>query len=106
MLAMKTGVMAAELVSDCIKAKDYSPARFAEYGRLAREGVENMRKLIYAFYDPNFSFKKVIDKYPDLAGDITDCLSGDVNKDFSKLWNAIREFCPVPDDLPYGQPLT
>lgn len=105
MLAMKSGVMAGEIVSDAIREKDFSPTRFAEYGRLMREGIENMRKLVYAFYEPNFSFKKVIDKYPELAGDITDCLSGDVNKDFSKLWNAIREFCPVPDELPYGQPL-
>ncbi len=65
-----------------------------------------MRKLVYAFYEPNFSFKKVIDKYPDLAGDITDCLSGDVNKDFSKLWEAVNEFAPLPEDLPVGQPLT
>ncbi len=106
MLAMKSGVMAAEAVSDGIKANDLSPERFADYGRYMREGVENMRKLVYAFYDQDFSFKKVIDKYPELAGDITDCLSGDVNKDFSKLWGAIREFCPIPDDLPYGTPLT
>jgi hypothetical protein len=64
-----------------------------------------MRKLVYAFYDQNFSFKKVIDKYPDLAGDITDCLSGDVNKDFSPLWKAIEEFAPLPDNLPLGAPL-
>ena len=64
-----------------------------------------MRKLVYAFYDPNFSFKQVIDKYPDLAGDITDCLSGDVNKDFTRLWKGIREFVPLPDALPYGMPL-
>ena len=64
-----------------------------------------MRKLVYAFYDPNFSFKDVIMKYPDAAGDITDCLSGDVNKDFTPLWNKIREFVPLPDDLPVGQPL-
>ena len=105
MLALKSGVMAGEIVSEGIRANDFSPARFAEYGRVMREGVENMRKLVYAFYNPNFSFKKVIDKYPELAGDITDCLSGDVNKDFSKLWSAIREFCDIPDDLPYGGPL-
>jgi hypothetical protein len=64
-----------------------------------------MRKLVYAFYDPNFSFRKLTDKYPELAGDVTDCLSGDVNKDFSKLWEAVREFAPLPDDLPVGQPL-
>ena len=64
-----------------------------------------MRKLVYAFYDPNFSFKQVIDKYPEAAGEITDCLSGDVNKDFSRLFGAVAEFAEVPEPLPYGQPL-
>ena len=30
---------------------------------------------------------------------------GDVNKDFSQLWSWIREFVPLPEDLPYGEPL-
>jgi flavin-dependent dehydrogenase len=105
MMAMKSGVMAGEIVSECIQANNFSPDRFSEYGRVMREGVENMRKLVYAFYDPNFSFRKLTDKYPDLAGDVTDCLSGDVNKDFSKLWSAVREFCEIPGELPYGKPL-
>jgi flavin-dependent dehydrogenase len=104
MLAMKSGVMAAEEVSKALHERDFSPSRFADYGKSLREGIENMRKLVYAFYDPNFSFKKVIDKYPALASDITDCLSGDVNKDFSELWNAIREFCEIPEELPHGEP--
>ena len=64
-----------------------------------------MRKLVYAFYEPDFSFRALTDKYPDLAGDVTDCLSGDVNKDFSKLWKAIEEFAPLPEALPVGMPL-
>ena len=72
---------------------------------MMRASVENMRKLVYAFYDPNFSFKDVIMKHPDSAGEITDCLSGDVNKDFSRLWKAIEEFAPLPDNLPLGAPL-
>ena len=105
MLALKSGVLAADAIHDAFVARDFSPVRFEHYGRALREGIENMRKLVYAFYDENFSFKKVIDKYPELAGDITDCLSGDVNKDFSPLWKAIGEFARVPDALPYGQPL-
>jgi hypothetical protein len=66
---------------------------------------ENMRKLVYAFYNPNFSFKDVVMKYPDAGGEITDCLSGDVNKDYSSLWAKIREFAPIPDELPYGMPM-
>ncbi len=105
MLALKCGVMAADAVHDALVARDFSPARFEAYGRDLRFGIENMRKLVYAFYDPNFSFKQVIDKYPDLAGPITDCLSGDVTKDFSRLWAAIAEFAPLPDALPVGSPL-
>ena len=56
-----------------------------------REGLENMRKLVYAFYDQGFSFRKLTNKYPDLAGAITDCLSGDVNKDFSRLYAGVAE---------------
>lgn len=106
MLALKSGVLAADAVHRAIVNRDFSPEQFSEYAAFLRQGVENMRKLVYAFYDPKFSFKKVIEKYPDAAGEITDCLSGDVNKDFSQLWKWISEFVSLPDDLPVGRPLT
>ena len=105
MMALKSGVLAGDIIHEGITEGNLCPQSFAEYGRLLREGVENMRKLVYAFYDPKFSFREVIKRYPDAAGEITDCLSGDVNKDFTQLWNRIREFVPLPDDLPYGEPL-
>lgn len=70
-----------------------------------RQGVENVRKLVYAFDDPKFSFREVIKAHPEAAGQITDGLSGDVNKDFSPLSSWIREFVPLSDDLPYGEAL-
>jgi flavin-dependent dehydrogenase len=105
MLALKSGVLAGDAVHKALVERDFSAERFADYARFMREGVENMRKLVYAFYDPKFSFKKVIDKYPEAAGEITDCLSGDVNKDFEPLWKKIREFVPLPESLPVGEPL-
>jgi hypothetical protein len=102
---MKSGVMAGDAIHEALTAGDVSPERFAEYGRQMRTGVENMRKLIYAFYDPNFSFKDVVMKHPEAGAEITDCLSGDVNKDYSLLWERISEFVKLPDDLPYGVPL-
>ena len=105
LLALKSGTMAGEEVHKAIVEKDFSAKRFAGYGRTMREGVENMRKLVYAFYNPQFSFKKVMDKYPEAAGEITDCLSGDVNKDFEPLWKKFREFVPLPENLPLGDPL-
>ncbi|HIL73359.1 MAG TPA: NAD(P)/FAD-dependent oxidoreductase [Verrucomicrobia bacterium] len=104
MLALKSGVMAADAVHAAIEANDFSPAQFEDYAATLREGIENMRKLVYVFYHPNFTFRDLIEKHPDLAGDITDCLSGDVNKDFSRLWTAVEEFAPIPEKLPYGMP--
>lgn len=105
LLALKTGVMAGEEVHKGLLSGDLSPERFTDYGATIRLSIENMRKLVYAFYHPDFSFKDVVMKYPECGGEITDCLSGDVNKDFTNLWARIREFVPLPDDLPYGTPL-
>jgi flavin-dependent dehydrogenase len=105
MLALKSGMLAADAVHDAFITGDLSPQRFAPYGHTLRQGIENMRKLVYAFYDPNFSFRDLTQRYPELAGDVTDCLSGDVNKDFTRLFTAIAEFAPVPDPLPYGAPM-
>jgi flavin-dependent dehydrogenase len=105
MLALKSGALAADMIRAAFDARDFSAERFAEYGRVMREGLENMRKLVYVFYDQGFSFRALTNKYPELVGDITDCLSGDVNKDFSRLYAAVAETAQVPDPLPYGVPL-
>ena len=105
MLALKSGTAVAEVIHQGIVENDLAPERFREYGAYIRQGVENMRKLVYAFYHPDFSFRSIIKKHPDAAGAITDCLSGDVNKDFSELWSQIGEVMQLPEDLPYGVPL-
>jgi flavin-dependent dehydrogenase len=105
LLALKSGHLVGEAVHTGLVEGDLSPARFAGYSATLRQGIENMRKLVYAFYNPGFSFKQVIERYPDAGAQITDCLSGDVNRDYTVLWNWIREFVPLPEDLPYGIPM-
>jgi len=104
MLALKSGVLAADAIQAAFRDGEFSATRFAEYGATMREGIENMRKLVYAFYDTRFSFRTITNRDPELAGDITDCLSGDVNKDFSRLFQTIAEYADVPAPLPYGLP--
>ena len=104
MLALKSGVLAADAIDAGFNRGDLSCASFTEYARTLRAGIENMRKLVYAFYDPKFSFRELTDKYPEAAGAVTDCLSGDVNKDFSQLWQQIEEFVPLPEVLDIGEP--
>ncbi len=105
LLALKSGHLAAEAIHAGLRAGDLSPGRFEDYAATMRQGIENMRKLVYAFYHPSFSFREVIAKYPEAGGMITDCLSGDVNKDFSQLWEWFREFVPLPEPMTYGEPL-
>jgi flavin-dependent dehydrogenase len=106
LLALKSGVLAGESIHAALTAGDLHPERFRAYGEEIREGIENMRKLVYAFYNPAFSFKDVIMKHPEAGDLITDCLSGDLNRDYAQLWEWIRELAPLPDSLPYGLPLS
>ena len=105
LLALKCGHLGGEAVHEGLVSGDLSPAHFTPYGRAIREGIENMRKLVYAFYDPNFSFREVVQRHPEAADQITDCLSGDVSRDYSQLWDWIREIVPLPVPLRYGEPL-
>jgi flavin-dependent dehydrogenase len=103
-LALRSGEMAADAVDRALTRGDVSASQFAEYGRELCQGIETMRKLVYAFYDHGFSFKDLITKYPDLKGDLTDCLIGDLFKETDELFRAVAEFARVPSPLPYGAP--
>jgi flavin-dependent dehydrogenase len=105
MLALKSGVMAADAAHAGLKEGDLCAASFAEYATQMREGLENMRKLCYAFYNERFSFRDLVTKYPEVAGSVTDCLAGDINKDYSHMFEVMSEFCDIPESLPLGGPL-
>ena len=103
-LALKSGEMAADAVDAALKDGDTSGARFAAYGDVLCKGIENMRKLVYAFYDENFSFGKMIKAHPDQRGALTDCLIGDLfDLDFKELHAAMRNFAELPPELDYGR---
>lgn len=104
MLALKSGVLAADAIHEALAAGDTSANRFQGYAAVMREGMENMRKLVYAFYDPKVSFKTIAEQDPQLSNDLTDCLSGDVNKDYSRLFRAFSAITEIPEPLAYGSP--
>ena len=63
-----------------------------------------MRRLVYAFYDMQFSFGSFLKKHPDFRGDLTDCLIGDLQKDFDPMFEAVAEFAQIPGPLSHGRP--
>lgn len=104
-LALQSGVMAGDAVDSALSAGSVSAARFTDYGARLCDGIEAMRKLVYGFYDTTFSFGDLLKKYPELRPDLTDCLIGNLFKDFGPLFDAIAEFAEVPARLPHGGPL-
>ena len=106
LLALRGGEMAGDAVDKALTAGDFSAARFRAYSEQLCVGMEAMRKLVYAFYDQAFSFGKLFHKYPDLRADTTDCLIGNLFRDFDPLFKAVAEFADVPRPVPHGTPMT
>jgi flavin-dependent dehydrogenase len=105
-VALRSGELAAETVHEALKESNVTAARFENYGNTMCEGIEAMRKLVYAFYNTEFSFREFLMEYPQLKGDMTDCLMGNLFIDFSTLWNAVAKFIDVPAELSHGRPFT
>ncbi len=102
-LALWSGEMAGDVIDEALVAGDCTGERFADYGVKFCCGIEAMRKLVYAFYDPNFSFGRLLRHHPHLRGRLTDCLIGDLfRKDFEELFSAIGQSARLPESLSYG----
>ncbi len=104
-LALRSGEMAADAVDEALRAGDLSASRFADYGERLCEAIEAMRKLVYAFYDEDFSFREFIRKYPDLRPALTDCLIGNLARDFGPMFKGLEEFADLPEPLKHGTPV-
>jgi flavin-dependent dehydrogenase len=104
-LALRSGEIGADAVDAALEAGDTSASRFRDYGEQLCNGIESMRRLVYTFYDHEFRFRTFLSRYPDLKGDMTDCLMGNLWRDFDPLFRAVAEFAGVPAPLEHGRPL-
>ncbi|MBK9169679.1 MAG: tryptophan 7-halogenase [Bryobacterales bacterium] len=104
-LALTSGELAGDAVDAALSAGDVSAARFTGYGAKFREGLEAMRRLVYGFYDNEFNFRDFLSAHPNFKGDLTDCLIGNVYRDFEPMYEAMARFARIPEPLPHGMPL-
>jgi flavin-dependent dehydrogenase len=104
-LALRSGELAGGAAHAALTANDFSAARFRPYGEYLCTGIEAMRKLVYAFYDREFSFREFLTAHPNMKGDITDCLIGNLFRDFDPLFGALADFATLPAPLSHGSPL-
>jgi flavin-dependent dehydrogenase len=99
-LALASGELAADSIHAALEADDLSGPTLGAFEGALLEGLEVVRRLIYAFYDPEFSFGAFADRFPAHRPELIDCLTGDVvGKDMSAFLGALAEMTPVPDPL-------
>jgi flavin-dependent dehydrogenase len=103
-LALKSGEFAADAIHEALSCDDTSAEQFRRYGEDLCLAIERMRKIVYAFYHPEFSFGKLVKRHPDLRPALTDLLVGNIFVDqFDDLFAAVCGICELPAELPYGR---
>ena len=96
LLALRSGEMAADSITEGLAKGDTSAAQLGKWGPLFNEGVDRMRRLVCVYYD-GFSFGKFVKNYPHLQGTVTDLLIGDLFTDkVDKVWQPMESL--YPDD--------
>lgn len=79
-LALKGGEYCADAVHDALERNDLSGPRLGQWQPLYKQGIENFKKLVYAFYAEGFSFGTFLKQNPQFKGHMVDILVGDVFK--------------------------
>lgn len=91
LLALTSGMYAADCISEGLNNNDTSEAQLRKWEPDYIAGMERMRRLVCEFYE-GFSFGRFVQKHPDLKGYVTDVLIGDVfKKEVDVLWPLMDE---------------
>lgn len=98
-LALKGGEFAADAIHDALQRGDHSAARLGQWQPLYKQGIENFRKLVYAFYAEGFSFGMFLKDNPQYKSNMVDILVGDVFKPgVDEIFRAMGEVMPSLDE--------
>jgi flavin-dependent dehydrogenase len=98
-LALGSAELAAQCIHDALVARDVSAARLGKFEPALWAGVDVIRRLIHAFYDPTFSFTKFVQRFPEHRAALIDCLVGNVLKDMRPFTEALSQMTPPPAPL-------
>ncbi len=97
-LALKSGELAADAIHEALAAGDISRVALSSFEPELRAGVKALRKLVYAFYDPDFHFAKFLQQHPDCRGQLIDLLMGNVfRKPVDELMAALDQWVTLPE---------
>jgi len=105
-LALKSGELAADCVLEAFEKNDFSAAQLGKWGPMLADGMQAMRKLVYAFYTKDFSFGQFMRRFPQLKKNLVDLLIGDVFKpEVNEIFDTMCLEIPLPEPVPLEQPV-
>jgi flavin-dependent dehydrogenase len=100
LLALKMAELAADAIHDAFKHDDFSAARLGQFQGKLDNGIESMRKLVYAFYNEGFSFSQFLKKYPEQRNNVISLLIGDVFREgVDDVYGPMSDFAQIPPPL-------
>jgi flavin-dependent dehydrogenase len=100
LLALKMAELAADAIHDAFKHDDFSAARLGQFQSKLDNGIESMRKLVYAFYNEGFSFSQFLRKYPEQRNNVISLLIGDVFRNgVDDVYGPMSDFAVIPPPL-------
>jgi flavin-dependent dehydrogenase len=100
LFALKSGELAADAIHDALQHGDASGARLSAWGERFYDGVQSIRKLVYAFYTPDFSFGRFTRENPDCKRNLVELLIGDVFRpEVKRIFGRLSRYFHVPDDI-------
>ncbi len=91
LLALTSGALAADAITDGLDRNDTSQNALGSWGPGYLTGMERMRKLVRAFYD-GLNFGRVVREHPESRSLITSILTGDLfTGNIDTLWPMLDE---------------
>lgn len=97
-LAIKSGELAADAIHDALLADDVGERNLGRFGEELLRGMDLLRNLVYAFYDPEFSVGRFLAKHPEYRDHLVRLLIGDVfDPDVGRVFGAMGTWTKLPD---------
>ena len=98
-LALKSGEWAADSINEAFEKADFSAAQLGAFGPEFAQGMEAVRKLVYAFYSRDFSFARFLQRFPECKQGVVDILSGNVFTARARaIFAPMAQMCSLPED--------
>lgn len=105
LLALKGAEFAADAIDDAFRSGDFSAARLGRHGPRFVAGMEDLRRLVYAYYAPDFHFKAFLDRFPECRAGLTGLLVGNVFRQSSvELYGKMAQVLDLPGYEPLALP--